>query len=105
MEQSKRSKQVEKTLKSLDGIERAEAPAFLLGKIKSRLQSSTAAASTRIFSLARPILTVAALLIFILLNSTAIMQIREQKLERKETGSLKALANEYDLNLYILYEK
>lgn len=85
-------KQVEETLNSLDGMQRAEANPFLYSKIKSRLQSAKEIVPQQLAWR-----MIAALVVVALLNVFTLRHFSE-KTESDNRG-VESVANEYSITL------
>lgn len=100
--------EIEATINSLDKIQRIEAPPFFYSRLQQKMAAdkpSSLLISLSIFS--RPIVAVAALFIFIVLNSVAISNVWQQK-HKSTTASdatLNSFAKDYDLGISTVYEQ
>jgi len=94
-------KEIEKTLNSLDGIQRAEAPAFFFTRVQARLEKRSQSNSPVFFLVKRPALLVAVLTVFVVMNVVLITQlaqpVRSQAPAVAVKGSLQDFAKAYGL--------
>ena len=105
MKNTDREQKIEATLQSLDNVERVEVSPFFYGKLKARMEQENpnSIVGTMLFGL-RPAVSIAALLIFILLNTIAISTVWQQRKSLVQSAELKSFASEYDLNVYTVYD-
>ncbi len=100
--------EIEATLKSLDKIERIEAPPFFYSRLQQKMASGKSSSLLISFSIfSRPIVAVAALFIFIVLNSVAISNVWQQKHRSiaSPAATLNSFAKDYDLGISTVYEQ
>jgi hypothetical protein len=91
--------QVEKTMNSLDGAERAKSNPFLYTRIQARLQNSDNshwAAAARILS--RPVFAIATVLLVILMNAAVFLQGNEPAQTNTKQEEEQVFAKEYSLS-------
>jgi len=65
---------VDKTISSLDGINRAEAPGYFLAKTKAKLYRSEQKEER--FQFRRPVLLIAVLTLFLIMNSLVLLHVQ-----------------------------
>jgi hypothetical protein len=96
--------EVDKTLSSLDGMQRAEANPYLFTRIKARLEKeerSLWSLATEFIS--RPAVAIAAIFVAVLINLTVFFEFRP---ESSETGQddEQLFASEYNLSSDTIYD-
>ena len=92
--------QIEDILSSLDGIKRAEAPAFFYTRLKARMEKEAGPETSRPWLL-RPVFALAALLIVLLINAAVILKKDNTAtpiVADTENESFQSIAAEYNLN-------
>lgn len=108
MKRSNIEAEIEATLTSLDKIQRVESPPFFYSRLQQKMAAdkpSSLLISITIFS--RPMVAVAALFIFIVLNSVAISNVWQQKHKSitSPAATLNSFAKDYDLGISTVYEQ
>lgn len=97
-----------KTMQSLDDVEKAEVPAFLIVKIKGRITAAKKEnAFPLMFLLAKPALSFAALAITIVLNIYMVTQVNAEHKQSAKTKdvAIEIFVKEYGLISYSAYDK
>ncbi len=99
---------VEATLHSIDGITRAEIPAFFYTRVQAKLtnQASSVWWQRLLVVATKPIFYIATLSVFLLLNITVITTIiKEKKLATTiaESTTIQGFAQEYNLSTTTIY--
>jgi hypothetical protein len=100
--------EIERTLHSLDDIKRAEAPHFLLSKIRTRIAANKKETSLSfMFLLGRPALSLAVLLVTVLLNIYMISEVMHQReaVSQNKDLSIQSFAKVYGMVSYSVYDK
>ena len=97
---NRNEKNIDDILNSLDGVKRAEAPAFFYTRLRARMDKQTGTETSR-SGLLRPVFALAALLIVLLINAAVILNKENTSTpiaDTNETESFQSLAAEYNLN-------
>ena len=89
--------QVEKTLNSLDGTERAKSNPFMFTRIQARLQSDNSQWTAAARVLNRPVFAIATLLLVILMNAAIFLQNNEPANNNNIQEEEQLFAREYNL--------
>ncbi|OIN59163.1 hypothetical protein [Arsenicibacter rosenii] len=93
--------EIEKTLHSLDGIERAEPKPFLYTRIQGRIERRRADTYSRIWQL-KPAYVIASVALLIVLNVAAILVYnRSHRQSDTARPSIDAMASDYGLSFDI----
>ncbi len=103
-----REDEILKTINSLDGVEKAEVPAFLSVKVKARLAASKKEnAFPFMFLLAKPAWSFAALAITIVFNIYMVTQVNAEHQQAAKTKdvAIESFAKEYGMISYSAYDK
>jgi len=96
--------EVEKTLNSLDGIQRAAANPYLFTRIKARLEGEEKSFWGRSLTfLSRPSVAVPAIVLTILINTAVFFEFRSEKVQTPPEDE-QAFASEYNLSVNTIYE-
>jgi hypothetical protein len=93
-------KMIDEILGSLDGIKRAEAPAFFYTRLRARMEKHSGPERSRPWLL-RPVFALAALLIVLLINAAVILKkdnTTVTPIADTENESFQSIAAEYNLN-------
>jgi hypothetical protein len=94
--------EVEKTLNSLDGIQRADANPYLFTRIKARLETEEKSFWSRALTfLSRPSVAVPAIVLTILINTVIFFEFKSEKVQIPQD---QAFASEYNLSDNTIYE-
>ncbi|MGX5820628.1 hypothetical protein ACWKWU_20705 [Chitinophaga lutea] len=99
--------EVERTLRSLDGVARAEAPDFFYSRLRARMQQVRPADAWErlIVLITRPSVAIAAILVVLALNGSMFLSRYNAGGERGEKLALQqAFADEYQLGLTTFYD-
>lgn len=91
---------IEATINSIDGLQKAEMPAFFYTRLQAKMQKKLAAQQTAWMPFGRPAWLIATLVLFLVINTVMIKQVTKQQLlnATTETPSLQSFASEFDLN-------
>ena len=96
--------EVEKTLDSLDGIQRADANPYLFTRIKARLENEEKSFWGRTLTfLSRPSVAVPAIVLTILINTVIFFEFKSEKVQIPQDEE-QAFASEYNLSDNTIYE-
>lgn len=100
-------KEIDEVLGSLDGIQRAKAPAFFYTRLRGRMErelENTGGPLVRL--LTRPALALGLAALILILNTTTIMEVlHQEKAAVSETTQQQLLASEYSLSTYPVYDE
>lgn len=99
--------EIEATLTSLDKMQRVGAPSFFFTRLQQKMApGKTSSLLISLSILSRPIVAIAALFIFIVLNSVAISNVWQQKHKSitAPAATLNSFAKDYDLGISTVYE-
>lgn len=88
-------REVEKTMQSLDGINRAEANPFLFTRIKARMQKQNAWEKITSF-ISRPVIAIAALVLVMAINGWAVFSNEENTSQANESIANTDIADQYN---------
>ena len=99
---------LEDILDSLNGIDRAEAPAFFYTRLMARIdrQKEYSSAERILGFISRPVFAMATLSLFVILNVMAITTMMKTQFKGhriNSVASLESFAQEYDLSVSTLY--
>jgi len=96
--------EIEKTLSSLDGIQRTEASPYLVTRIKARLEREEKSFWGRaLMFLTRPSVAVPAIVLTILINTVLFFEFKSEKIQIPQDEE-QAFAREYNLSDNTIYE-
>jgi membrane-bound ClpP family serine protease len=96
--------EVEKTLESLDGIQRAAANPFLFTRLKARLEKEEKSFwSTALTFISRPSVAVPAIVLTILVNTAIFFEFKSEKVQTPQDEE-QVFASEYNLSDNTIYE-
>jgi hypothetical protein len=96
--------EVEKTLESLNGIQKAAANPYLFTRIKARVESEEISFWNRALTLiSRPSVAVPAIVFTILINTAIFFEFRSEKVQPPQDEE-QVFANEYNLTDNTIYE-
>jgi len=95
--------EVEKTLNSLDGVQRASANPYLFTRIKARLEKEEGFWSKALIFIARPSFAVPAIVLTILINTAIFFESKSEKVQASQDVE-QAFASEYNLSDNTIYE-
>jgi hypothetical protein len=107
MDSFEMSKEIEKTLQSIEGIQQVDAPNFLYAKVQAKIAASSKRNHVSIWSfITQPAISFSALLIAVVFNFFAISQlwIHKKKVVSQDR-SVETFAKEYDMSIYTVYNK
>ena len=96
-------KEVDRTLDSLDGVERANANPFLFTRIVARLKEEKNLWVNALTFLSRPTIAFATILLAILINAILYFESRSESLQSAGEGE-QVFANEYNLTDNTIYD-
>jgi hypothetical protein len=89
--------EIDKTLESLDGLNRATANPFLFTRIKARMQKQSGWEKTTSF-ISRPVFALAILVAVIAINTWAVFGSNDQTINSERQGiAITDIADEYNL--------
>jgi len=95
--------EVEKTLESLDGIERAGSSPYLFTRIKARLEKEEKSFwSMALTFISRPSVAVPAIVLTILINTAIFFEFRSERVQTPQDEEV--FASEYNLSDNTIYE-
>ncbi|MES2373242.1 MAG: hypothetical protein V4557_11730 [Bacteroidota bacterium] len=99
MESKSTHEEIESTLKSLDGISRADMPSFFYTRLQAQLDKRAASPNRFWMIITKPAVSLVTLSLLVVLNVTAISYyIRSSKKTLSQTSTdIEAFAQEYDL--------
>ncbi len=105
-DEQKLREEIEATLNSLEGIQRAKPSYYFESKLITRLENKAAKKSSWLFpQLAfRPSIAVAVLSAFVILNVVTIGTLLRQKSQTASSTELQGFAQEYNLGTTTLYD-
>src|SRR4030095_6094165 len=96
--------EVEKTLNSLDGLQRAAANPYLFTRVKARLENDEKSFWGRALTLiSRPSVAVPAIVLTILINTAIFFEFKSEKVQTPQDEE-QAFAREYNLGDNTIYE-
>ena len=96
--------EVEKTLESLNGIQKASASPYLFTRIKARVESEEISFWNRALTLiSRPSVAVPAIVFTIMINTAIFFDFRSEKAQSSQDEE-QVFANEYNLTDNTIYE-
>jgi membrane-bound ClpP family serine protease len=96
--------EVEKTLNSLDGIQRAEANPYLFTRIRAGLEKEQKSFWSRALTfLSRPSVAVPAIILTVLVNTAIFFEFKSERVQVPQDEE-QAFAREYNLSDYTIYE-
>jgi len=96
--------EVEKTLNSLDGIQRATSNPYLFARIRARLEREEKSLwSQALTFISRPLVAVPAIVLTILINTAIFFEFKSEKVQTPQDEE-QAFASEYNLSDYTIYE-
>lgn len=101
-------KEIDEVLNSLEGIQRAKAPAFFYTRLRGRMErelENTGGPLVRLFT--RPALALSLAAIVLILNTTTIMEMwrDEKKVSTENVQQQQLLASEYAMGSYPVYDE
>lgn len=96
--------EVEKTLNSLDGIQRAEATPYLFTRIKAGLEKEEKNFWSRALTfISRPSVAVPAIILTVLINTAVFFEFKSERVQVPQDEE-QAFAREYNLGDNAIYE-
>jgi len=96
--------EVEKTLNSLDGIERAVANPYLFTRIKACLEKDEKSVWSKALTfMSRPSVAVPAIVLTVLINTAIFFEFRSEKVQTPQDEE-QVFASEYNLSDNTIYE-
>jgi len=96
--------EVEKTLNSLDGIQRATSNPYLFARIRARLEREEKSLWSKALTfISRPSVAVPAIVLTILINTAIFFEFKSEKVQTPQDEE-QAFASEYSLSDYTIYE-
>ena len=104
MIQKRIQEEVEKTLESLNGIQRAAANPYLFTRIKARVEKEEKSFWNRALTLiSRPSVAVPAIVLTILINTAIFFEFKSEKVQISQDEE-QVFASEYNLSDNTIYE-
>jgi len=98
------SEEVDKTLDSLDGIQRASANPFLFTRIQARLQREEKNFWSQAFAfISRPTVAFAGIAVAIIINAVVLFESRSEPVKNTQDEE-QVFASEYNLSTNTIYE-
>lgn len=94
--------EVEKTLRSLDGIERADPQPFFLTRVQARLDRRQSLAAVRTSWLFRPAYLAASLGVVLLINVGAVFYVHDRLMQHEQTQAEATLSTEWQVESTVL---
>jgi hypothetical protein len=100
--------EIDEVLSSLEGIQRAKAPAFFYTRLRGRMErelENTGGPLVRL--LTRPALALSLAAIILILNTTAIMEMwqQEKSVSVESAQQQQLLASDYPMSTYPVYDE
>ena len=96
--------EVEKTLNSLDGIQRATSNPYLFARIRARLEREEKSLWSKALTfISRPLVAVPAIVLTILINTAIFFEFKSEKVQTPQDEE-QAFAREYNLGDNTIYE-
>jgi hypothetical protein len=96
--------EVEKTLNSLDGIQRATSNPYLFARVRVRLEREEKSLwSQALTFISRPLVAVPAIVLTILINTAIFFEFKSEKVHTPQDEE-QAFASEYNLSDNTIYE-
>ena len=96
--------EVDKTLNSLDGVQKATASPYLFTRIKARLQREDKNFWTRAFAfISRPAVAITAIVMAIFINAIIFFESRTEAVQTMQDGE-QLFASEYNLTDSTIYD-
>ena len=103
-DQKRIQEEVEKTLESLDGIQRTEANPYLFTRIEARLEKGEKSFWSRALTfISRPSVAVPAIVLTILINTAIFFEFKSEKVQTRQDEE-QVFASEYNLSDNTIYE-
>jgi hypothetical protein len=103
-DQKRIHEEAEKTLESLDGIQRAAANPYLFTRIEARLEKEEKSSWSRALTLiSRPSVAVPAIVLTILINTAIFFEFKSEKVQTPQDEE-QVFASEYNLSDNTIYE-
>lgn len=97
---------IDEVLNSLEGIQRAKAPAFFYTRLRERMERELEnTGGPVIHLLTRPALALSLAAIVLILNTTAIMEMWTQEKTGAVDNTQQLLASEYPMGTYPVYDE
>ena len=99
------SNNINEVLGSLDGIQRAKAPAFFYTRLKARLEREFDNAGPLVRLLTKPALALTFAAIILVLNTAVIMQLWQQDSNLTTTDNSTMVVADYTMGAYPVYDE
>jgi len=99
------SNNIDEVLGSLDGMQRAKAPAFFYTRLKARLEREFDNAGPLVRLLTRPALALSFAAIILVLNAAVIMQLWQQDSSLTNTENATVVVADYSMGTYPVYDE
>lgn len=99
---------IREILNSLDGIQRAKAPAFFYTRLRARMEKEGGKSGWPLVGfLTKPALVITITAIILLLNATAITEMWKERNTKvtANTENVQSLTSEYQLYTYTVYDE
>ncbi|UEG49424.1 hypothetical protein LK994_12355 [Ferruginibacter lapsinanis] len=98
-------KSADKIIESLDGLKRAEAPAFFYTRLLGRMQHTSSSAQKKYYLAVRPVFIVSILLLALLINVATLIHFKDSGDRRSaNTATIESFTNEYDFSARSIYQ-
>ena len=99
-------REIEEVLNSLEGIQRAKAPAFFYTRLRGRMDRELESAGGPIVRLlTRPVLALTLAAIVLILNATTVMEMWQQEKKVPVDNTQQMIASDYSMGTYPVYEE
>ena len=96
-QKEKIEQEIEKTLESIDGIQRAPSNPYLFTRIKARLDKNKNPWERTFSFVSKPLVALAMLVFVMAINSWAIFGNSDEVVAESNTASVSEIANEYNM--------
>jgi hypothetical protein len=99
-------KEIEDVLSSLDGIQRAKAPAFFYTRLRGRMERELESAGGPIVRLlTKPVLALTLAAVILVLNATTVLEMWQQEKKAPADNTQQLIASDYSMGTYPVYEE
>jgi hypothetical protein len=97
---------IDEVLSSLEGIQRAKAPAFFYTRLRGRMERELESAGGPIVRLlTKPVLALTLAAIVLILNATTVLEMWQQEKAVPADNTQQLIASDYPLGTYPVYEE
>ena len=90
-------------MKSLDGLQKAEAPDFFYTRLVGKMQDKTEP-KRKPFILLRPVFITAMLSVLLIINIVSLTRFDKQPIQTKKGAGIESFAKAYGMNTETVYE-